>query len=127
MEKKFILDTFNNHFNEFLEDILVLFPKEADLMTANTFLGGILKVKKQMVIQCWYYWIYLKYNKQLEKGDYNFFINKNYQNDIGGKNNKILKSIEKMREKCRIVSDNNKEKITLYVKNLSKLSKIYYS
>ena len=126
MDKKFILETFNSHFKEFLEDILVLFPRESDLLTANTFLNSILKVKRKLLVECWYFWVYTKYNNEIEKDNYDFFLNKNYENDVG-KNNKVLKSIEKMRNKCKNIDSTNKEKILLYVKNLSKLSKIYYT
>ena len=126
MDKKFILETFNNHFKEFLEDVLVLFPRESDLMTANTFLNSILKVKRKLLVECWYFWVYTKYNDEIEKGNYEFFLNKNYENDVG-KNNKVLKSIENMRNKCKNIDSTNKQKILLYVKNLSKLSKIYYA
>ena len=126
MDKKFILETFNSHFKEFLEDILVLFPRESDLLTANTFLNSILKVKRKLLVECWYFWVYSKYNNEIEQDNYDFFLNKNYENDVG-KNNKVLKSIEKMRNKCKNIDSTNKEKILLYVKNLSKLSKIYYT
>ena len=126
MNKKFILETFNNHFKEFLQDVLVLFPRESDLLTANTFLNSILKVKRKLLVECWYFWVYTKYNDEIEKGNYEFFLNKNYENDVG-KNNKVLKSIENMRNKCKNIDPTNRDKILLYVKNLSKLSKIYYT
>ena len=127
MNKKFILETFNSHFKEFLEDVLLLFPREIDLMTANTFLSSIVKVKRKLLLECWYFWIYTKYNNEIEDGNYDFFLNKNYKNDVGNNNNKILNSIEKMRNKCKNIDDENRNKILLYVKNLSKLSKIYYT
>ena len=126
MNKKFILETFNTHFKEFLEDILLLFPREVDLMTANTFLSSIVKVKRKLLLECWYFWVYTKYNNEIENDNYDFFLNKNYQNDVG-RNNKILNSIEKMRNKCKNINNENRSKILLYVKNLSKLSKIYYT
>jgi hypothetical protein len=126
MNKKFILETFNTHFKEFLEDVLLLFPREVDLMTANTFLSSIVKVKRKLLLECWYFWVYTKYNNEIENDNYDFFLNKNYQNDVG-RNNKILNSIEKMRNKCKNINNENRSKILLYVKNLSKLSKIYYT
>ena len=66
----------------------------------------------------------------MEQGDLDFFINKDYSNDVGmginGNGETILNSIEKMRTKIRDMSDENKAKSVKYIQNLAKLCNLYY-
>ena len=36
-----LLKAFNNHFLEFIEDVIKIFPENLDIMTAKTFLEGM--------------------------------------------------------------------------------------
>tara|TARA_B110000444_G_C18696651_1_gene526908 strand:- start:529 stop:906 length:378 start_codon:yes stop_codon:yes gene_type:complete len=125
MDKNFVLKTFNNHFKEFMDDIISVFPRELDLKTSRTFLSGMIKVKKRVAIECWYNSIYKPYKENIDERDFDFFLNKDYASDVG--NNDIVTGIEKMRQKIKLLSDNSKEKSLNYVYNLSKLSEMYYS
>ena len=124
-DKSFILKTFNTHLLEFMDDIVTVFPREVDLLTSRTFMQGVIKVKKRLVIQYWYKHVYLLYKEHIDNGDFDYFLNKDYNNDVA--DNDILKGIEKMRSKIKLLSDENKEKSITYVKNLSKLSNIYFN
>ncbi len=125
MDKKLILKTFNTHLIEFMDDIITVFPREVDLLTSRTFIQGVLKVKKKLVIEYWYNYIYLLYKEQIDVGNFDYFLNKDYNKDT--EDNDILNGIERMRNKIRELSDDNKEKSIEYVKNLSKLSNIYFN
>ena len=125
MDKNFVLKTFNEHFKEFMDDIISVFPRELDLKTSRTFLSGIIRVKKRLPIECWYESIYKPYKKNIDDRDFDFFLKKDYTNDINS--NEIVSGIEKMREKIKLLSDGSKEKSLDYMYNLSKLSELYYS
>jgi len=125
MDKNFVLKTFNNHFKEFMDDIISVFPRELDLKTSRTFLSGMIKVKKRVAIECWYNSIYKPYKENIDERDFDFFLNKDYASDVGS--NDIVAGIEKMRQKIKLLSDDSKEKSLNYVYNLSKLSEMYYS
>jgi len=125
MDKNLFLKTFNNHIVDFWDDILLLFPNEIDIRTAKIFMSKVIKIKKKIIIECWYKYIYIKYRNEIENNNYSFFINKNYKGDIGS--GPILKSIEKIRNKAKNVSDENKDKICQYINNLSKLANLYHS
>jgi len=124
MDKNFVLKTFNNHFKEFMDDIISVFPKELDLKTSRTFLSGIIKVKKRVAIKCWYDSIYKPYKENIDNRDFDFFLNKDYSNDVGS--NEIVAGIEKIKKKINLLSDESKENSLKYVYNLSKLSELYY-
>ena len=125
-----LLKAFNNHFKEFMDDIISIFPKDHELKTTKFFLDNILKVKPRMVIEVWKENILDLYKEQIEQGDLDFFINKDYSNDVGmginGNGETILNSIEKMRTKIRDMSDENKAKSVKYIQNLAKLCNLYY-
>lgn len=125
MDKNFVLKTFNNHFLEFMDDIITVFPRELDLKTSRTFLSGMIKVKKKIGIKSWYNWVYKPYKENIDVRDFDFFLNKDYTSDVGS--NDIVAGIEKMRQKIKLLSDDSKEKSLNYVYNLSKLSELYYS
>ena len=125
-----LLKAFNNHFKEFMDDIISIFPKDHELKTTKFFLDNILKIKPRMVIEVWKENILDLYKKEIEQGDLDFFINKDYSNDVGmginGNGETILNSIEKMRTKIRDMSDENKAKSVKYIQNLAKLCNLYY-
>ena len=123
MDKSLILKTFNTHIIEFMDDIITVFPRELELLTSRTFIQGILKVKKKLVIEYWYKYVYLLYKEEIDVGNFDYFLNKDYNKDT--EDNNILNGIEKMRTKIKELSEGNKEKSIEYVKNLSKLSNIY--
>jgi len=125
VDKSLILKTFNTHLLEFMDDIVTVFPREVDLLTSRTFMQGVIKVKKRLVIEYWYKHVYLLYKEHIDSGNFDYFLNKDYNEDV--LDNDILKGIEKMRSKIKLLSDENKEKSVTYVKNLSKLSNIYFN
>jgi len=125
MNKNFILKTFNNHFKEFMDDIITVFPRELDLKTSRTFLSGMIKVKKKIGIESWYNWVYKPYKENIDERDFGFFLNKDYTGDVCS--NDIVAGIEKIKQKIKLLSDDSKEKSLNYMYNLSKLSEMYYS
>ena len=100
-DKKLIYKTFNNQIKEFMNDIINVFPREVDLLTSRTFLEGIIKVKPRLLLEYWYKSIYLVYKVQIDNGDFDFFVNKNY--DETECSDDVLKGIEKMRSIKNIV------------------------
>merc|ERR1712166_648358 len=118
--KKFILKTFNTHLKEFMDDVLNIFPNEVELLTSRTFMQGVIKVKPKIIIEYWYINIYLLYKVQIDKGDFDFFLNKDYNMDVV--DNNVLKGIDNMRIKINSASETSKIKSVEYAKNLSKLS-----
>lgn len=124
-DKKFIAKTFNTHLGEFMDDIINVLPSEVDLLTSRTFLKGVVKVKPRLIITYWYKNIYLLYQKEIESGNFEFFLKKDYNSDV--MDNDILNGIEKMRVKIAGLSSESRNKSVEYAKNLSKLSALYFS
>jgi len=124
VDKKLLVKTFNTHLQEFIDDVISIFPKEVELLTSRTFINGVMKVKPKIIIDYWYKNVYLLYKSQIDKGDFDFFLRKDYNKDVAS--NDVLSGIEKMRLKITSLSQDSKDKAVSYAKNLSKLSVMYF-
>jgi|TARA_B110000467_G_scaffold157870_1_gene173194 hypothetical protein len=125
------LKAFNNHLKEFITDITTVLPKDSELRTTKFFLEGLIKIKPSQIIKAWKLYIIEPYKLQINKGDYNFFLNKDYTNDIDkawddGNSNDILTAISRIRIKLKTLDEIDKKKTIKYVQNLSKLCELYH-
>ena len=128
MDKSTILKAFNNQFEEFLEDVEVLFPNNTDIKTSKTGLTMLRKANPKMIVSVWYRYICLKYEDEIEKENLEYFLTKDYSSDLKmdeGAANKVLEGIDKIREPLRHLDAGNRKKTIQYLKNLNQLSKIY--
>jgi len=124
-----ILKAFNKHLVDFINDIISVFPDNRDLKVTKTALHTWKRINPKSILEIWKTCITDKYKVQIEKGDYGFFINKNYKEDISGCDNSsdILTSIEQLRNPISLMSKDNQEKAIKYIQNLTKLSILYYA
>ena len=125
-----VLKAFNSHLLEFLDDIIQVFPKDIDLKATRLFLYGMTKAKPRGIIKIWKLYFIGSYKKQIEAGNFSFFIEKDYTEDVGegfeGNKNELLASINQMRIKIRDMEDINKQKSMKYIQNLTKLCNLYF-
>ena len=125
---KFILTTFNDQFKELIEDIERIFPNDVEIRTCKNALITMRKANPKLIITSMKPYL-LKYQKQIEANDVNFFIDKNYVEDVGFKkeeNTKIfLDKIEQLRQPLHNMGLEDKDKITNYMKNLLQLVLLY--
>lgn len=124
-----ILTGFNEHFMEFLNDIENVFPEDADIKTAKNALSAVRKVNPKMIIKIWHSYICLKYNNEIENGNIDFFINKDYTNDVSDMDtsDKIMEAIDRLRGPISQMDNSNQLKVMKYIQNLTKLANIYCS
>jgi len=124
-----ILKAFNNHLLEFIDDLIVIFPEDLDIRTSKTFVKGIIKVNPKMISKYYYENIAVTYKNQFENADISFFINKDYNEDLGEdwKTNKIKATMDRWRNVLKNTKTENKNKAMKYFQNLSKLAEIYYN
>ncbi len=115
---------FNNHFQDFIDDIQSVFPENADIMTARNALAAIKKVNPKLLSTIWLAYVYSPYQQQIDAGDIQFFISKDYRHDLGSNANagKIMEAIDRLRNPVREMEVENQAKTMKYIQNLSKLS-----
>lgn len=118
---------FNNHFNEFLDDFILLFPNDVDLLSAKNSMLLIRKANPKLLIKIWKKYVVDPYKDQIDSGNFDFFIEKDYSQDLAKNDNanKIIKVIDNFREPIKTMSIENKTKTMKYIENLSKISLLY--
>jgi hypothetical protein len=119
-----ILTAFNEHFIEFLNDVQSVFPEDTDILAAKNALIAIRKANPKMIVKIWKTFIADKYRDQIEMGNIGFFIDKDYASDVSTSDNsdKIMGSINRLREPIRNMGVDNQSKVMKYIQNLTKLS-----
>lgn len=119
-----ILVAFNEHFSDFLNDIQSVFPEDVDILTAKNALIAIRKANPKMIVKIWRTFIADKYRERIVEGDIAFFIDKDYGTDVSSAQNsdKIMYSINRLREPIRNMGPENQAKVMKYIQNLTKLA-----
>lgn len=119
-----ILTAFNDHFMEFLNDIQSVFPEDTDILTAKNALITIRKANPKMIVKIWKGFIADKYRAKILTGDIGFFISKDYSSDVStaAGSDKIMDSIDRLREPVKNMGPENQAKVMKYIQNLTKLA-----
>ena len=121
-----LLKVFNNHLVEFLDDVITIFPENTDIQTGRTFIIGIKKINPRKIIETWKEYINDKYINEIDKGDWEFFINKDYTQDLQYTSSNVVNIINDVKIQLRDTSSENKQKALKYVQNLCKICNLYY-
>jgi hypothetical protein len=118
---------FNKHFFDFLEDIITIYPEKKELTNAKTSFEIIKRANPTAIIKAWNKHVYNKYKDVIDAGDITFFFEKDYSKDLEKLSNaeKIMNTINNIREPISQMNDTNKGHCAKYIQNLSKLSMIY--
>jgi hypothetical protein len=128
MDKSSILKGFNNHFMEFVNAVRDYFSDNKDVRATGVALEGIRKVNPKLIMNIWKEYIVDVYSTEIEGGEIEFFINKEYKNDLNDlqNSNSVLEAIEKLRDPVKAMPGEDQEKVMKYIQNLTNLSKLYF-
>lgn len=127
-----ILTAFNTQFFEFIDDVVKLFPEDKAITQCKQILSLAKKGNPKLIISYWFQYMTVPYFKQISEGDISFFIEKNYQDDLGNVNknakdlDQFIKEINRLREPVRKMDDTNKGICMKYIQNMAKLSQMYF-
>ena len=126
-DKTLLMNAFNAQLFEFFDDIECIFTEDTSVKKAKNALLIIKKLNPSLIIKIWYVYIYSKYKTEIDNNNIEFFIDKDYKNDLENmnKSDDIVKNIDKIREPIKNMSKENQEKSFKYIKNLCILSKLY--
>jgi len=130
-QKSSLLGAFNTHLLELLEDLKTLYPADINIKTAIRLVSTLKKANPKMLLKGWKASINDEYKKQIQEGDFDFFLNKEYDRDIGGdlkqSSSQILDAINLIKIKFRDMDETNRKKTIKYVQNLTKLCDLYFT
>ena len=121
-----ILTAFNDHFMDFVNDVQSVFPNDADVLATKNALSAIRKANPKMIVKIWSAFIVSKYRAEIEAGNIEFFINKDYSQDVSSAANsdKIMESIDRLRNPVKNMGPENQAKVMKYIQNLTKLAQM---
>ena len=124
-----ILKGFNDHFMEMVEDIERVFPDDTDISTVKNSFIELRKANPKMVIKVYKDQILDLYRNQIESGNIDFFIDKDYKKDLGNvdESEYILNKINILRDPVRDMDKEDQDKVIRYIQNLSKLCDVYHN
>jgi len=127
MESINLLPVFNSHFIDFIQDIEKVFPEDVDIKTAKTSVMFLQKNNPKLLIKLWKKHVNAKYQTEIEAGNIDFFLTKNYSGDLTKAQNseQINEIIERLRGPISLMSEENKQKTIKYIQNLTKLTNLY--
>jgi hypothetical protein len=119
-----LLTIFNDHFVEFINDIQSVFPDDVDILTAKNSLTAIRKANPKLIVRIWMKYVATPYNDKILAGDINFFIEKDYANDLtrSGNQDQIMDSIDRLRKPVKNMNPDNQQKTMKYIQNLCKIA-----
>jgi hypothetical protein len=122
-----ILKLFNDHFIEFLDDLQDILPENGDILSVKGALLNARKTNPRLIIKIWKEKVVDVYRDQINKGDMDFFIEKNYENDISDieDSNKMIKKINVLKSLIRDMNEQNQITSMKYIQNLTKISDLY--
>lgn len=128
-DKSIIMRAFNKLFFEFIDDIISVYPDNIDMLTARESFATFKKINPTSIVKVWYSGVYCKYSAQIDMGDIDFFTDKDYSQDLSKVQNlqNVLDIINNVREPIKNMSMQNREIVTKYIQDLSKLSTAYFT
>jgi hypothetical protein len=119
-----MLTIFNDHFVEFITDIHNVFPEDPDILAAKNSLIAIRKANPKLIVKIWIKYVATPYQDRIMAGDINFFIEKDYSNDLtrSGNSDQIMESIDRLRNPVKLMNPDNQQKTMKYIQNLCKIA-----
>jgi hypothetical protein len=126
-DKSTLLKTFNIQFFSFLDDIIKVFPDKDELKIGKKSFETIKRANPTIIIKIWFSHVYSSYRESIDNGDVEYFIQKDYQEDLQSlaNNGEVLKIINTLRQPISEMDEVNKQHTVKYLQVLSKLSELY--
>jgi hypothetical protein len=127
IDKSLLMNAFNDHFFEFVDDIESVFMNDLSIKRVKSALTLIRKMNPALIIKIWHKYISSNYEKEINDNNINFFIEKDYKNDLVNidSSDNITKHIDCLREPIRNMGKENQDKSFKYIQNLCLLSNLY--
>jgi hypothetical protein len=127
IDKSLLMNAFNDHFFEFVDDIESVFINDSSIKRVKSALTLIRKMNPSLTIKIWHKYIASNYEKEINDNNISFFIEKDYKNDLVNidSSDNITKHIDCLREPIRNMGKENQDKSFKYIQNLCLLSNLY--
>jgi len=106
-------------------------PNDLNIGATLLAIKTLQKVNPKKTIIAWRDIILTPYAGTIKEGDFDFFMTKDYGEDVTAagyeEGGEVLGIIEAIRTQGKNMSESNKEKAMKYVQNLTKLCRMYFN
>jgi hypothetical protein len=114
------LEKFNTTFNEFIDDIIRIFPNDEELKMYKAALRTAVCLNDKMIINIFNETIVNNYESQLLSRDETFFLNYDYTEVVS---NDYIAILNKIKKCWSLINENDRNNVWKYFKVLILLSK----
>ena len=126
MNNALILSTFIKQMDECIQDIEGIYAMDKRFIKVRLSFETVKKTNPKLILSSWKTMVTDKYEKQIEAGNLDYFLEKNYSEDINEPYTVSTdNTINEMKNAMSNMSAENKAVSLKYVQNLCKLSKLY--
>tara|TARA_B100000427_G_scaffold62879_1_gene49604 strand:- start:183 stop:587 length:405 start_codon:yes stop_codon:yes gene_type:complete len=124
-----ILKTFGKQIEEFMEDMLLIFPNDNVILRGKMYFEMMKKANPRFIIRVWKNRIASKYGEQIANGEFDIFITMDLSEDIvdnpADNKEEVVTHLQNMLSSILKMDEDNKNKAIKYVQNITKLSEMY--
>lgn len=128
--KSSFVSEFNRVFFDFVEEIINTFPNDNDIKLVRNQLINIRKINPKLIIKTFYSYVIEKYSIEIEQENIDFFINKDYRNDLTDMSSsyvdKIVQVIERLRTPVKNMNKEQQQRAIEYIKTLKHIGDKYF-
>ena len=112
-----------------MQDVIRVFPDDNNLRACKLAIENMRKANPKLLMTTFTTEFVNKYRQQINDNNIEFFINKDYSDSVknAASGSIILEKINLLREPVRNMNDADKVNTIEYIKNLTKLSDMYYN
>ena len=121
------LQAFNLQFEEFINDIIRVFPDDIEIATAANALKKMRKANPKLFASVFNEYVNKPYGKHIHDNNLKYFLEKDYTYDVGNAkhSNEILSKVNIIKTPISNMTDAEQRKVLKYLQNLCKLIDLY--
>jgi len=124
-----ILKTFGKQMEEFMEDMLVIFPNDNVILRGKMYFEMMKKANPRFIIRVWKNRIAAKYGQHIADGKFDIFVTMDLSEDIidnpADNKEEVVTHLQNMLDSILKMDEDNKNKAFKYIQNITKLSEMY--
>ena len=124
-----ILKTFGKQMEEFMEDMLVIFPNDNVILRGKMYFEMMKKANPRFIIRIWKNRIAAKYGQHIADGKFDIFVTMDLSEDIidnpADNKEEVVTHLQNMLNSIIKMDEHNKNKAFKYIQNITKLSEMY--
>jgi len=119
--KKILVDAFFNTYEDFMNQMIAVYPDDRDFPLYKSGLGMFRRVNPAIIVGKTWKWV-SKFEGQIKERDESFFLSYDYSSDTEGEE-PLEQTLEKLRSMWRELNDHNRKVVWDYVNLIMELAR----